>query len=188
MALAKDKDVILAYMLTPNAVRRLRESGVRNGRRFPASILAALVRSGDAHSPRPADAAGQAFLFTDEDTVDQLPRCEMTGSTADLHMVVYGDANGTAAKLLSPEARFLLQKSTTLSVPIWALGSASLEQLEVTGKIPKGTAGAKTLRQWFLKDYEGAWEKLRKSHAQQEALDLGPAEGELPLVGAPHDR
>jgi hypothetical protein len=63
-----------------------------------------------------------------------------------------------------------------------------LEQLEVTGKIPKGTAGAKTLRQWFLKDYEGAWEKLRKSHAQQEALDLGPAEGELPLVGAPHDR
>ena len=67
LALVKDGDVILAYTLTPNAVRRLRESGVRNGRRFPSSILAALVRSGDAHSPRQADAAGQAFLFTEED-------------------------------------------------------------------------------------------------------------------------
>ena len=54
MALAKDKDVILAYTLTPNAVRRLRESGVRNGRRFPASIL------GLAHpvGRRPFPAAG----------------------------------------------------------------------------------------------------------------------------------
>ena len=188
MALAKDTDVILAYTLTPNAVRRLRESGVRNGRKFPASILASLIRSGDAHSPRPADAAGQAFLFTEEDTVDQLPRCEMTGSTADLHLVLYAEGSGTIAKLLSPEARFLLQKATTLSIPIWALSSAAIDQLEVTGTMPKGTAAAKTLRQWFSKDYEEAWGKLRKSHAQQEALDLGPAEGELPLARAPHDR
>jgi hypothetical protein len=106
----------------------------------------------------------------------------MTGSTADLHLVVHGDGNGTAAKLLSPEARFVLQRVTTLSVPIWSLTAAALDQLEVTGKMPQGTAAAKTLRQWLLKDYEEAWEKLRKAHARQEALDLGPAEGELPLA------
>ena len=188
LAIAKDRDSVLAYTLTPAAVRRLRESGVRNGRKFPASILASLIRSGDAHSPRPADAAGQAFLFTEEDAFDELPRCEMTGSTADLHLSVYAEGSATVAKLLSPEARFLVQKSTTLSIPIWALNSETLGQMEVTGKMPKGTAAATTLRQWFLKDYAGAWEKLRKSHAQQEALDLGPAEGELPLAEAQHDQ
>lgn len=182
LALAKDGDAVLAYTLTPAAVRRLRAGGVRHGRKFPASILASLIRTGDAHSPRAADAAGQTVLFTEEDTVDQLPRCEMTGSTADLHLVVYGEGSGTAAKLLSQEARFILQKVTTLSVPIWGLTAAALEQLEVTGKMPQGTAAAKTLRQWLLKDYEDAWEMLRKAHARQEALDLGPAEGELPLV------
>ena len=182
LALTKSKEGIYAYLLTPTAVRRLRESGVRHGRKFPASILASLIRSGDAHSPRPADAQGQAFLFTDDDIVDQLPRCEITGSTADLHLVVYGEKLGTVAKLLSYEPRFLLQKVTALSIPIWALGSAELDQLEVTGKMPQGAAAAKTLRQWFHRDYAEAWEKLRKAQALQEALDLGPAEGELPLA------
>ena len=54
--------------------------------------------------------------------------------------------------------------------------------MEATDKLPRGTEAAKTLRQWFIRDYEGAWEKLRKAHAQQETLDLGAADGELPLV------
>jgi hypothetical protein len=182
LALAKDKDRILAYALTPAAVRRLQKSGVRHGRRFPSSILLSLIRTGDAHSPRPADGEGQAFLFTEDDVLDQLPRCETTGTTADLHLVVYRDSGCAVAKLLSIEARFILQKVTSLSVPIWGLSEALVDQMEATDKLPRGTEAAKTLRQWFIRDYEGAWEKLRKAHAQQETLDLGAADGELPLV------
>jgi hypothetical protein len=180
--LTKDKGGIFAYNLTPAAVRRLRGSGVRSGGKFPASILASLIRSGDAYSAQLADAQGQAFLFTDDDIVDSLPRCEITGSVADLHLVVYGEGLGTVAKLLAREPRFLLQSVTILSIPIWSLGTAALDQLETTGKMPKGSDAAKALRQWFRRDYDEAWAKLRRSHAQQESLDIGPAEGELPLA------
>ena len=182
LALAKDGDRILAYALTPAAVRRLQKSGVRHGRKFPSSILLSLIRTGDAHSPRPADGEGQAFLFSQDDVLDQLPRCETTGTTADLHLVVYSDGGNAAAKLLSIEARFILQKVTSLSIPIWGLSEALVDQMEATGKLPRGTEAAKTLRQWFARDYEVAWEKLLKAHTRQETFDLGAAEGELPLV------
>jgi hypothetical protein len=182
LALAKDKLGVVAYALTPVAVRRLRESGVRSGRKFPASVLAALIRSGDAHSPRPADAPGQALLFADDETVNQLPRCELTGSTADLHLVVHQEGTATVAKLLSEEPRSLVQRTTTLSIPVWALSSDLLDQLEVTGKVPQGSAAARTLRQWFQRDYAGAWEKLRAANVRQPGLDLGPDDGELPLA------
>jgi len=151
LALAKDGDRILAYALTPAAVRRLQKSGVRHGRKFPSSILLSLIRTGDAHSPRPADGEGQAFLFSQDDVLDQLPRCETTGTTADLHLVVYSDGGNAAAKLLSIEARFILQKVTSLSIPIWGLSEALVDQMEATGKLPRGTEAAKTLRQWFAR-------------------------------------
>jgi hypothetical protein len=182
LALTKEKTGVVAYALTPAAVRRLRESGVRSGRKFPASVLAALIRSGDAHSPRPADAPGQALLFADDEAVDQLPRCELTGSTADLHLVVFREGAAAVAKLLAEEPRFLVQRTTMLSIPVWALNSDLLDQLEVTGKVPQGSAAARTLRQWFQRDYAGAWETLRAANVQQTGLDLGPADGELPLA------
>jgi hypothetical protein len=40
--LSKDRERIVAYALTPAAVRRLRESGVRHGRTVPGRVLAAL--------------------------------------------------------------------------------------------------------------------------------------------------
>jgi hypothetical protein len=43
--------------------------------------------------------------ITDDDIVDQLPRCGMTDSTADLHLVVYGEGLGTVAELPFYEAR-----------------------------------------------------------------------------------
>jgi len=184
LALTKDRDRIIAYLLTPAAVRRLRESGVRHGRKFPATILASLIRTGDAHSPRPAEHAGQITLFSDDDTADQLPRCEMTGSTADLHLVVYGEALGTTAKLLSTEPRFLLQKATKLSIPVWALSAELLDQLEATGSLLRESAAAQTLRQWFRRNYDAAWEKLLAANARQDHLDLGPTPGELPLSDA----
>lgn len=100
VALTKDKDRILAYSLTPAALRRLRDNGVRLGGTFPSSILASLIRTGDAHSPRPADAEGQSQMFTDDDTAAQLPRCEVTGSTADLHLVVHVAEGRPVAQLL----------------------------------------------------------------------------------------
>ncbi len=181
LALTKDRDRIVAYALTPAAVRRLRESGVRHGRKFPATILASLIRTGDAHSPRPADHAGQISLFGDDDTADQLPRCEVTGTTTDLHLVVYGERLGTVVKLLGTEPRFLLQKATKLSLPVWALSAAVLDQLEATGYIPMESAAAKTLRQWLRRNYDAAWEKLLASNARQDHLDLGPSSEELPL-------
>jgi hypothetical protein len=180
-ALTKDGARIIAYALTPAAVRRLRGSGVRHGRKFPAAILASLIRSGDAYSPRVADHPEQISLFGDDDTADQLPRCEMTGSTADLHLVVYGEALGTVAKLLGTEPRFLLQKATKLSIPIWSLSASVLNQLEATGSVPGGTAAATALRHWFRRNYDAAWEKLLASNGRQDDLDLGPASGELPL-------
>lgn len=181
LALTKDGDRIVAYTLTPVAVRRLRENGVRHGRKFPAPILASLIRAGDAHSPRLADHAGQMALFSDDNTADQLPRCEVTGSATDLHLVVYGEGLSTVVKLLSTEPRFVLQKMTKLSIPIWVLSASALEHLEAAGKIPIESAAATTLRQWFGKNYDAAWKKLLAASARQADLDLGPAGGELPL-------
>ena len=181
LALTKDGARIIAYTLTSAAIRRLRESGVRHGRKFPATILASLIRSGDAHSPRPADHAGQISLFSDDDTADQLPRCEVTGSTTDLHLVVYSEALGTEVKLLSTEARFVRQKTTKLSIPIWALSASILDQLEATGTLLLKSAAATTLRQWFRRNYDAAWERLLASNSRQSDLDLGPTSEELPL-------
>ena len=181
VALTKDKERILAYSLTTAALRRLRENGVRVGATFPASILASLIRTGDAHSPHPAEAEGQSKLFEGDTTADDLPRCEMTGTTADLHIVVHGADAAKVAQLLSAEARFVLRKSTTLSLPIWLLNSRLLEQMEAANLLPHSTPAAKVLRQWFQRDYDQAWKKLAKSQARQAALDFGPIADELPL-------
>jgi hypothetical protein len=181
VALTKDKDRILAYSLTPAGLRRLRDSGVRIGSGFPSSILASLIRTGDAHAPRPAEAEGQGMLFEGDSTAEELPRCEVTGSTADLHLVVHGAQEATVAQLLSPDARFVLRKSTSLSLPIWLLNSPLLDQLEASDLVPRSTKASTALRQWFQRDYGDAWEKLAKSHARQSALDFGPEAGELPL-------
>lgn len=180
--LAKDRDRVVAYALTPAGVRRLREIGVRHSRTVPGRVLASLIRSGDAHSPRPADAAGQKVLFED-DSADHLPRCELTGATSDLHLVIYGEGKGVVAKLIATEPRFLLQKVTTLSVPLAALSLASLDVLETTGKLPTGTAAAQTLRDWFRRDLESGWRKLERELGKtQQSLDLGQAPDELPLA------
>lgn len=149
---------------------------------MPSSILAALIRAGDAHSPRPAEAEGQGQLFGDDDTADQLPRCEITGSTADLHLVVH-TANGTpVGQLLSSDARFVLRKSTSLSVPIWLLTPRLLDQLEASGiQLPRDADATARLSHWFRRDHDHAWAKLAKSRVQQSGLVLGPASDELPL-------
>lgn len=181
LILSKDRDRIIAYALTPAAAKRLRENGVRNGRTIPSRVLASLIRTGDAHSPRPADATGQQVIFED-DTADHLPRCELTGASTDLHLIVYGEGQGVVAKLVAAEPRFVLQKVTTLSAPVTTLNLAALDTLENTGKLPGGTTAAKTLRQWFRQDLESGWRKLEKDLAKtQQSLDLGPSPDELAL-------
>ena len=186
--LTKDGDRVIAYTVTPAAERRLRETGVRHGRTVPGRVLASLIRSGGAHSPRPADAAGQQSIFGPDDTVDHLPRCELTGSTTDLHLVVYGEGNGVVAKLMSLEPRFLLQKVTALSVPLAVLSGVALDTLEEGGKLPAGSAAARTRRAWFREDFESGWRRLQKESGRtQTSLELGPAADELPLQGAPRE-
>lgn len=182
LILTKDQGRIIAYALTAAAIKRLRSSGVRHGHQVSGRVLASLVRTGDAHSPRPADAAGQELLFTTDDTADHLPRCELTGSTSDLHLIVYGDGNGVVAKLAAAEPRFLLQKVTTMSIPLPALSLAILDMLEATHKLPPGTIAAQTLRRWFRQDLDSAWQKLETSLAKtQQSLNLGQDPDELPL-------
>ena len=181
LIISKDREHVIAYSLTPTAIKRLRETGVRHGRTVPGRVLASLIRTGDAHSPRPADDAGQQVIFED-DTADYLPRCELTGATTDLHLIVYGEGQGRVAKLAALEPRFLLQKVTTLSVPLSALNLAVLATLESTNKLPAGSAAAKTLQQWYRQDFESGWRKLEKELGKtQQSLDLGPAADELPL-------
>ncbi len=86
-----------AYQLTPDGTKQLRSAGVRGGQKVPARVLTSLIRSGHAHSPRLAESAGQnQFNFSDDETSNFLPRCEMTGVTSDVHMVVYGDGANIA--------------------------------------------------------------------------------------------
>jgi hypothetical protein len=179
--LAKDRDRIITYALSPAAAKRLRETGVRHGRTVPGRVLASLIRTGDAHSPRMADTAGQQVIFED-DSASHLPRCELTGATTDLHLVVYGEGQGIVAKLVATEPRFLLQKVTTLSVPLAALTGAALATLENIGKLPVGSPAAKTLRAWLRQDLEAGWSKLAAQRREpQQGLELGPTSDELPL-------
>jgi len=182
--LTKDRERIVSYTLTPDGAKQLRASGVRSGSKVPSRILAALIRSGSAHSPRLAESSGQVrFDFASDDTSDFLPRCEMTGVTSDVHLVVYGEGNGTVAKLLGPEPRFLLQRVTSLSLPVTILTPATLGQLEAANKVPPKSAAAATLRAWFRQDLESAWEKLCQEQARrQEVLPLGGTGDDLPLA------
>jgi len=180
--LTKDGDRVVEYALTPQGAKQLRAAGVRSGQKLPARVLASLVRTGNAHSPHLAYAAGQSMLGFKEEEQTCLPRCELTGSTSDVHLVVYGEGSSSVAKLLALEPRFVLQKVTTLSVPIAALSLAAVSRLEAAKKLPLGTAAAATLCDWFRQDMEAAWEKLlRENGRTQGALPLGSADDELPL-------
>jgi hypothetical protein len=181
IALTKDKERVLAYSLTAAALRRLKDSGVRVGSVFPTTILVSLIRTGDAHSPRPAESAGQGKLFGEEITADELPRCEVTGTMADLHLVVHAVDGAAVAQILSADARFVLRKATSLSIPIWTLNSRLIDQLEMSAAMPRSSNASALLRLWFLRDYQDAWSKLARANAVQSALNLGPSEEELSL-------
>ena len=77
---------------------------------------------------------------------------------------MYGKGQGAVAKLVTTEPRFLLQKGTTGSVP---LAAAMVDTLESTGKLPACSASAKTLRQWFRRNFEAAWTKLAAERSAQ---------------------
>jgi hypothetical protein len=106
----------------------------------------------------------------------------MTGVTSDVHLVVYGEGAGTIAKLLGPEPRFVLQKATSLSIPVTILSLAAIEQLETAQKLPVKSEAAAVLRAWFRQDFETIWGKLaRDQKRSQTVLPLGSGGGELPL-------
>jgi len=182
--ITKDGERVIGYVLTPQGAKQLRSAGVRSGQQFPASVLAALVRSGQAHSPHAADAAGQnLFAFVDGEIGQHLPRCEMTGVTSDVHLVTFGEGTGTVAKLLGPEPRFVLQRVTSLSVPVAVMTLATVNQLETAQKLPLKSEAAEVLREWLRQDFEGEWEKLtRDQRRKQGVLPLGPDGSELPFT------
>jgi len=113
-----------------------------------------------------------------------LPRCEVTGQNADLHLVVYrsGEKGGLVAKILTEQARHLRLKSTRLSVPLWMITLENLERLEQRGDIPRGSPAAATIRRYLAHDRDATWKALFQAepniHQRQLALD---DESQLPL-------
>jgi hypothetical protein len=178
----KDRDRIVAYALAPAGLRQLRDAGLRAGDEVPSRVLAALIRAGLAHSPSAAEAAGQArFNFAGDTTADSLPRCQVTGSSADVHLVVHEEATGPVAQLLAPEPRMLLRRTTTLSLPAVLVYPDLLAQLENAGKVPPGSAAAALLRDWLRLDLARAWEERSRARHTPD-LPLG-RDTELPLGG-----
>ena len=60
--------------------------------------------------------------------------------------------------------------------------AAFAQWAETAQKLPPNSAAASTLREWFRQDFESGWEQLQRENSRrQEALPLGPDEGELPL-------
>lgn len=100
-----------------------------------------MIRSVQAHSSRPTEAAGQVkFNFDGGNTAGLLPRCGLISTSANVHLAVYGDANGVGCRPLCWKPRFLLPKSTTVSIPVAAFTASLFAVLEVTRRIPRGTA------------------------------------------------
>ena len=181
-ALIKDRDRIMEYSLDPKGVKQLRKAGVRSGQAFPASVLASLVRAGLAHSPRIADGRGQEMLGVEEEPSHFLPRCELTGSMSDVHLVVCEEPDGPTARLLGPDPRFLARKTTTMSIPVSVLTLDILGKLEVAHKIPPGSPALAVVQEWLRLDLEGGWEALASANRRsQQSLKFGPQEDELHL-------
>lgn len=179
--LTKDGTRILAYSLSPAGLRQLRDTGVRHGGEVQPRVLAALIRSGLAHSPSVAESVGQErFNFEGDSTSQLLPRCELTGSSADIHLVVYDEGVNRVAQLLSFEPRFVLRKATSLSIPATAVTSDLLAQLENAGQLPPKSVAAEILREWLRLDLARTWEQLSINRRTAE-LQLG-TDSELPLV------
>ena len=110
-----------------------------------------------------------------------MPRCELTGATTDLHLVVYGEGSGILAKLLTDQSRFVLQKVTTLSIPLPAINPRMLCVLEASGMLPAHSAAAEALRQWFQQDMEEDWRKSASDLSRfHDTLNFGQPDGELP--------
>lgn len=178
--LTKDRDRVMAYSLAPAGLRQLRDAGIRHGGEVSPRVVAALIRSGLAHSPAIAEAAGQErFNFEGDSTADLLPRCEITGSSADIHLVVHEEGGGRVARLLAFEPRFVLRKATSLSLPATAVTSDLLAQLENSDQLPPKSTAAESLRAWLRLDLARNWEQLSINRRTAE-LPLG-ADSELPL-------
>lgn len=87
--------------------------------------------------------------------------------------------------MLGLEPRFVLQRATSLSVPVTILSLAAVNHLDAAGKVPVKSAATTTLRAWFQQDFEQAWEKLTGDHARSQGVQaLGAGTEELPLDAA----
>ena len=114
------------------------------------------------------------------ETTEKMPVCEKTGTNVDLHLVAYNDPETGAftAGILGADYRHLVRRTTTLSIPIWALSLGTIRNLEERKKIPRDSKAAENLREWLRHGVDLSWRELVEAKpAQQESLKLDDVSG-----------
>ncbi len=161
---------VATLQLAPAAARRLLAAGVKRGGEFPSGVLLAMLRDGEASvvggmgGQRGAQA--RLPLAGEDEAVGAVeePRCEELGTSLDLHLVALEERSGAGrrARILGAEARQAVRPVTVLSVPLAALGRASLERLVEAGKVPLRGGAVGRLRRWLVERSEEAWRTLER--------------------------
>lgn len=174
------KGAIVTFQLTKIGQRQLLESGLRDGSKFPLSLLVPLWRAGDAYTggsgielPTDADTGQMAFDFPeDEQTEALLPVCQVTGRVDDLHLVVTTQSDALQAQVLSPGPRRELAATVVLNIPLPLLSLKAFGYLQQTGKLPEDEVVSR-LRDWYQEDINAYWERRRAERAAKpEQLGL----------------
>ena len=132
-----------------------------------------------SRKPKLIECDGQAHLKLDGlEAMAWIPRCEKTGANIDLHLVAYKDPDSgeSTAGILGSDFRHLVRKSTSLSIPIFALNAGTIRMLERRGKIPAGTKGAEELKAWLQQGVDLGWKGVAEARsAHQTSFDLDEA-------------
>ena len=176
------RGAIVTFQLTKNGQQKLLDAGLRDGSKFPLTLLSDLLRSGDVFTggsgveiPEAGDTGQLAFDFPEDEQAEKLlPACSVTGSYDDLHLVVWKQENAPTVQLLSPAPRGELQESVLLSIPLPLLNLKALNYLQRVNKLPEGTVTS-SLRRWFEEDMNAYWERWRERRATKpQQLGLPP--------------
>lgn len=184
------RGVVVTFHLTAQGEKRLFDSGINPGVKFPLALLADLAQQGLAWTSPSANAAKAGIHFAQQfdlnlagdETAERLfPACSEDGSYNDLHLVAWKAGPALSAKLLCGECRLALRHRALLSVPVSVLSLNILSLLESQGKLPAGSPVTIQLREAYRADLAADWERFRRQSTTQQ-VDLGLAlPGELGL-------
>jgi len=119
---------------------------------------------------------GQGQLDLDGlDAMRVMLRCDKTSVNSDLHLVAYEDpeTGEKVVSILGADYRYLVRRTTTLSIPVGILSVGAIRSLEEHQKIPAGTAAVAKLTGWLRFGVAASWDEFAQAkRVRQEPLDL----------------